>query len=168
MHIYIYIYINIHIVYIYIYPLTHTYIGHQYLNLLIILAASNADDTRQIAVQEDQVVNLKTVRPFSFDRLAILRIQLVALCEIFAALRVLEWTAGRWMPVVYVSTLVFPVRFKTKIEVLTANDPPIRLPSGSVGQLLKFDIENDLIVFLDDHSGSHIIFLSDAVRLEFG
>ena len=34
--------------------------------------------------------------------------------------------------------------------------------------LLKFDLENDLIVFLYDLSGSHIIFLSDAVRLEFG
>ena len=72
------------------------------------------------------------------------------------------------MPVVYVSTLVFPVQFKTKIEVLTANDPPIRLPSESAGQLLKFDIESDPIVFLDDHSGSHIIFLSDAVWLEVG
>ena len=55
---------------------------------MIIRAVSNADDTRQVAAPEDPVVNLETVRRFGFDRLAVLRVQLVALCDILAVLRV--------------------------------------------------------------------------------
>ena len=59
-------------------------------------------------------------------------------------------------------------KFCTDGEVLSADDPPTNISTGSTGTLITFHRDNDLIVQLDGHLERLTIFLADAHKLTFG
>lgn len=79
-----------------------------------------------------------------------------------------QWSTGMWVPMASITSLRFPIRFRTLRTFQSADDPPIRIQQGALGMMWNFDKEGDMIVQMDGHSRRSFIYVEDLAHFEVG
>eukprot|EP00415_Alexandrium_ostenfeldii_P000111 UN0111 len=73
-----------------------------------------------------------------------------------------QWTAGRWISCALCLPLLLPARVSFAHLVQDAMDPPKDIHAGTIGFIVGFDSDGDVLLQIDGRCGNVCIFRQDA------